>query len=365
MAKKARRGHRWIFPVCLVLYAVLFLFAANEGLQWFWGYMDAYEQTRPHIALNAYKETLTKEYVAAACENLVAQIDHHVQSEESCRQVILDALNEPLTCAKKSRESTEDKYVYAILCGETVVGTMEMERCGAQIQGFIPWVVTKDSFDLSYLITEPVSATVPSTFSVYVNESLLSSDYITQDNIHYSKLEDFYDTYSLPHMVTYQAGPFLGTPTMTLADPSGKEITQADLEDPSCYISNCTDDETAALDTIAGSFIRSYVAFTSRTGGDNYRNYLALKEFMVTDGELSKRMYAALDGLSWISDRGAVLSELDIHHYIHVGEGRYLCDLTYVVDTNNHTGSIQSISSLWVFFVQTENGLRAESMLSY
>ncbi len=365
MAKNPRRKHRWIFPVCLVLYAVLFLFAANKGLEWFWGYIDAYEQTRPHIALNAYKETLTREYVAAACEELVAQIDHRVQSEESCRKVILDALSEPLTCAKKSRESTEDKHIYAILCGKTVVGTMEMERIGDEIQGFVPWVVTEDSFDLSYLITEPVSTTVPSTFSVYVNGNLLSSDYITQDDIHYTKLNGFYDTYSLPHMVTYQAGPFLGDPTMTLVDPSGKEITQTELEDPSRYISNCTGDELAALDSIAGSFIRSYVAFTSRTGGDNYRNYLALKEFMVPDGELSKRMYAALDGLSWISDRGAVLSQLDIHHYIHLGEGRYLCDLTYVVDTNNHTGSIQSTSNLWVFFVQTEKGLRAESMLSY
>jgi hypothetical protein len=137
------------------------------------------------------------------------------------------------------------------------------------------------------------------------------------------------------------------------------------LEDMSQYIDNCSDDEVAALDTIANGFIRSYVAFTSRTGGDNSKNYWDLTKYMVPNGELSKRMHAALDGLYWISDRGAKLTELNIHHYVSVGDGRYLCDLTYIVDTQNYAGSIQTTSNLKVFFVETEQGLRAESMLSY
>ncbi len=365
MAKREKKRRRWIFPLILVLYAGLFLGATAYGLDWFWDYMDAYEQSRPHIALNAYEEKLTAEYVANDCGALVDQIDHHVQSEESCRQVLLDALSGELTCAKKTRESTEDKHVYAVLCDKKAIGTMEMERRGEEIMGFVPWVVTKDSFDLSYLITPPISVTVPDSFSVYVNGNLLSSDYITQDNIHYEQLEEFYDTYSLPHMVTYQAGPFLGPSEMKVTDPASNEVSADALVDLDKYISNCSEEEVSALDTIADAFIRSYVAFTTRAGGDNSKNYRALAEYMVPNGELSKRMYAALDGLYWISDRGATLTELNIHHYVSVGDGRYLCDLTYVVNAKNFAGDVQTSSNLKVFFVETENGLKAESMLSY
>lgn len=365
MAKQEKKKRRWIFPLILVLYAAAFLGATHYGLEWFWDYMDAYEQSRPHIALDAYEEKLNAEYVADACGELIDQIDHHVQSKESCRQVLLDALTGELTCAKKTRESTEDKHIYAILCGKKVVGTMEMERIGEDLMGFTPWVVTKDAFDLSYLITEPVGVTVPSDFHVYVNGNLLTEDYITEDNIHYAQLEEFYGTYSLPHKVTYQAGPFLGPSEMKVTDPAGNEVSAEALEDMSKYISNCSDDEVAALDTIADAFIRRYVAFTTRAGGDNSANYRALIEHLVPNGELSKRMYAALDGLYWISDRGAVLTELSIHHYVSVGDGRYLCDLTYVVNTKTFNGDVQSSSNLKVFFVETENGLKTESMLSY
>lgn len=365
MAKQEKKKRRWIFPLLLLIYAILFLGATKYGLDWFWDYMDAYEKSRPHIALNAYEEKLTAEYVVNASQALINQIDHHVQSEDSCRQVLLEALKDKITCAKKTRESTEDKHIYAVMCGKKAIGTMEMERCGEPVMDFVPWVVTKDSFDLSYLITEPVNVTVPSSFSVYVNGNLLSSNYITEDNIHYEQLEEYYDTYSLPHKVTYQAGPFLGASELKITDADGAEVSMDALQDMSKYISNCTGDEVAALDTIAGGFIRSYVAFTSRTGGDNGKNYRDLTNYMVPNGELSKRMYAALDGLYWISDRGAKLAELTIHHYVSVGQGRYLCDLTYVVDTQNFTGNIQTSSNLKVFFVETEQGLRAESMLSY
>ena len=365
MAKREKKRFRWIFPLFLVLYAAAFLWVTKNGLEWFWEYIDAYEQSRPYIALNAYEEDLTSEYIVGKCGALVDQIDHHVQSEESCRQVLLNELNGKLTCAKKSRESTEVKHVYAILCDKKVVGTMEMEQIGEPIMGFIPWVITKDSFDLSYLITEPVGITVPSDFPVYVNGNLLDSTYITVDNIQHPELEEFYETYPLPYMVTYQAGPFLGPSELTVTDPAGNPITEEDLVDMSVYIDNCTEAEIEAINTIANSFVNRYVAFTSRAGGDNAKNYYALAECMVPNGDLSKRMYAALDGLYWIADRGAVITDFDIHHYVNVGDGRYLCDLTYVVSMNTFSGLMETVNNIKIFFVETDKGLRAESMLSY
>ena len=79
MAKTVKK-RRWIFPVALVLYAIVFLGAAAFGLRWFWDYIDAYEQSRPHIALDAYMEELTAEYVADRCGDLIFDPLFHIHN---------------------------------------------------------------------------------------------------------------------------------------------------------------------------------------------------------------------------------------------------------------------------------------------
>ena len=163
MNKKTRK---WIFPLSLLAYALVFLCATAIGLSWFWEFIDAYEMSRPKNTLDAYMQTLTAEYVADRCDDLIATIDHNVQSEEECREVILNSLNGKFSCAKKNKESTEDHYVYALRCGAKVIGTVEMEARGEEVHGFTPWTITAESFDLSYLLTQGTSITVPKEFPV-------------------------------------------------------------------------------------------------------------------------------------------------------------------------------------------------------
>lgn len=365
MAKIEKKKRHWIFPIALLIYAVLFLGATAYGLDQLWNYMDAYEQSRPHIALDAYMEKLSPDYVCDASSDLIAQIDHHIQSKENCRQIIREALSGGFTYAKKTGECTENRQVYVLRSGDQVIGTMEMERSGDTVHGFTAWVVTRDSFDLSFLLTEPITVTVPSDYPVYINGSLLGQEYITEHNIQYAELAEFYKDYSLPYMVAYEAGPFLGEPQLTVTDPETNEVTLNEPAGPSAFLNNCTENETTRLDTIVDAYIRSYVDFTSCTGNDSKANYHQLAQYMVPNGDLSKRMYAALDGLYWVSDRGAVLSAIDIHHYINIGGGRYMCDVTYVVDTRDYSGAVQTTSNVKIIFLETENGLKAETMTSY
>lgn len=359
-----KKKHRWIFPVALLAYALVFLVALVFGLSWFWDYMDAYEQSRPHIALNAYMEQLTAEYVADASGALIGKIDHNVQTEEECRQVILAALSGNFTCAKKSRESDEDRHVYAIRCGTKVIGTMEMERCGQQMQGFTAWEVTGDSFDLSYLMTEPVSVSVPENYPVYSLGKRLGSGYITEEKIPYTLLTDLYEDYTLPYMVTYTAGPFLGEVALTVTDPAGNPVTVDDNTDPTVFLNNCTTEEIAALDTAVAGYIQSYVDFMSRTGGDTYANYTKLKQHILPGGTLDKRMQQAMEGLKWVTDRGAQVSSITTHNYVNMGDGRYLCDVTYAVDTRDYGGSLQTTASVKLILLKTADGLRTEAMKS-
>ena len=355
---------RWRFPLAMALYAIVVLVAINCGLRWFWNYMDAYEQSRPHIPLDAYMEELTADYVADRCDDLIAAVDHKVQTEEQCRQVILNALQDKFTCAKKTSESGENHHVYVIRCGAKVIGTMEMERRGESTEGFIPWQITKDSFDLSYLLTPALSVTVPEEFTVSALGNPLDSGYITQKDIRYPLVEEFYDKHTLPCMVTYTAGPFLGEGALTVTDPSGNPVSITENTDMNAFLNNCTVEEISALDTIIGNYIQCYMDFTSCTGDDTYGNYNRLAKHMVPGGELAKRMRNAIDGLYWVSDRGAKLASITTGHYINIGEGRYLCDVTYVVDTKTFNGDVQTTASVKLIFLQTENGLKAETMLS-
>lgn len=355
---------RWVFPMALILYAVIFLTGAFFGLRYFWDFIDAYEQSRPHIAVNAYTQQLDADFICDHAGSLIEQIDHDIQSEDDCRQAIINAIGTEFSLAKKSKECTESKLVYAVMAGKKAVGTVEFTRTGETVHGFTNWEFANDQFDLSYLLTDGPAVTVPYGFTVRVNGTALDDTYITGDPIHYPLFEEFYGDYALPYRVTYQTGKFIGEVEMTVEDFYGNAVTQEQLDDPDPYISNCTQEQIDSLNATTQNFIDHYVAFTTVAGSDTPGNYQRLLKDLVPGGELAKRMYAALDGLGWVTDRKATVDSLEIHHYIDLGGGRYLCDLTYVVTTRYWSGNNQTSTHVKMIFLQTEDGLKAESMLN-
>ena len=72
-----------------------------------------------------------------------------------------------------------------------------------------------------------------------------------------------------------------------------------------------------------------------------------------------------MKGLMWVTDRNASVESMDVNHYVDLGGGRYLCDITYTVNTRDISGSIQAVSGLKIIFLETDSGLKAESMLTY
>ena len=84
------------------IYAIVFLAAAALGLRVFWDFIGAYEASRPENTIDAYVSRLEGEEIAEGCAELVAMVDHDLQTEEECRQVILEAVSDGVTYAKKS-----------------------------------------------------------------------------------------------------------------------------------------------------------------------------------------------------------------------------------------------------------------------
>lgn len=353
------------FTCGMLIYAAIMLALVIYGLNFLWGYMAAYEASRPYIAVDAYMELVTDEYICDRSEELIGQIDHNIQSEEACRQVIKAAVSEGITCAKKTSECTEDQLVYVLRSGKQVIGRFVMEPRGETAHGFTPWAVVEDSFDLSYLITDTVSITAPSHYPVYVNGNLLTEEYVTESGIEFAELEEFYGDYELPTMSTYVAGPCLGVINLTVTDPDGNEVVIDEGTDMNIFINNCTDQEVKALDAFAEAYIHRYVTFTSSVNDSRYENYADLAAYMIPDGKLAARMFDAIEGLYYAQSYADNIVSITINHRVNIGDGRYMCDVTYLVDTTGKAGVVQTTNNVKIIVVETSDGLKAEAMTSY
>ena len=363
---KKKRIHFGIkLMIAMTVYALIFVFVAWQGFNWFWDFIDAYEKSRPQTTIDAYMETLDVSRVQDHCSELIAGIDHNIQSEDACLEKIADALKGGISFAKKLNECNDTTTVYMLLSGGKTIGKVTMTAQPADKFGFTPWVVTGESFDLSFLVGKGDSITVPHDYAVYANGTLLGSDYITETDIQYALLKDFYDSYPLPHMVTYQVDAILGDLTLTVSNPAGETVTAEAWADEAVLLNSCTPEQIGEIDGFIDEFLTKYVEYTSNKNKARYDNYQKLSQYLLEGSSLQERMQNALDGLKWVPDRKAHVYSVEIHQRIPFLDGRILCDLTYIVDSyTNNNQPVREELTIQLILSPTENGLKAETMFS-
>ena len=354
------------FWLGLAIFAEIFLIATVFGLVEVWKFIEAYEASRPKNAIEAYMEEATADYLATLDPATVAQADHNLQSEEACLEVIRDSIG-TVSYAKNMKLTTETEMVYMILSSGKNIGKVTMTVVDTDIYGFTYWDVTREEYDFSDLVGGTVSVTVPEEFKVYADGVLLDDGYVTQRDIPYESAKEYYKDYDLPTKTTYTAGPILGTPVLTVTDAEGNPVTIDETTDLEKYLQNCSQEELDAVKTFTKNYVKAYMNFTSVTGGQGsmQRNLSKLKGYMVSGSKLAQRMEEAVVGLLWVTDRNAALNRVDIHRTLRLEEGRYVCDLTYVVDTRDFSGKVQSSTTITLVLVETDDGLKAESMTTH
>lgn len=353
------------FVIGMVIYAVVFLAIAGAGLTIFWNFIEAYEQSRPMNAVKAYVASVTEQDFCDGSEELLNQLDKHVQNKDEACKVICDSVTEPLTYAKKSGESTEDRQVYVLRSGRQVIGQFAIEAGEADKFGFRKWSVTETSFDFSHLLGESVSITVPEEYRVRINGAVLDENYITASGIEYTALEEFYDDYDLPEMVTYTASGFLGNMEMETLDPEGNLVTITEDMDMNSLLPVCDQTIGDQIDSLTRNFLYHYVVFTSGVSGSVSYNYVQVIKYLVPNGDLAKRLATAIDGLQYAQSWGDTLKDITINRMLDIGENRYMCDVTYNVETYAKVGLINTENKLKLIFTETEYGLRIEAMTRY
>lgn len=368
MAKYLKKKEKRVkHPLILgmTIYAVIFLCVATVGLYIFWDYIEAYEASRPQNAIEAYAQQLTPEHISDLSSDVIAQIDQNLQSEEACRQVIRKAAEGSITYAKKTSASTDTKTVYVLRSGSTVIGSVTMTAASVDKYGFSYWEVSEETFDFSHLIGQVETITVDSTCQVSYNGVVLDESYVIADNIPYSAVEAFYDNYALPTQLTYQAGPVLSDGEFTVTDGDGNAIDLSDEAAMETLLDNCSADERTELDSFVQTFIKAYVKFTGSANKSATSNYHDLMKHVVKGSDLQNRMYMALDGLHWAQSKGDTLVECTLNRCTKTEEGAYICDVTYLVDTSGREGVVRTTNNVQFAVVRTDDGLKAELLVSY
>lgn len=363
MAKKKKSKKRSFFGWGMLIYAVVFLGLSAFGLKELWSFMEAYEASRPMNVLNAYMDSVTADYVCDQSQALIDQVDHNIQTEQQCRDYIKQSLSGGFSYARKSKECTDTRQVYVLRSGGKVVGQFAMEVKSEDSYGFNMWELTEQSYDLSYLLGSKISVSAPDNCSVSVNGVVLDESYRTGDVIEYDALEDFYEDYTLPAIVTYEAGPFLGDFEMVVTDSQGQTVTEE--PDPAVIDDNCSEAEIEALKEYIAEFLKVYVDYMGSSNDQADFNYSVLIKYIVEDSEFAERMYGALYGQRATQSRGDTITEITNNFYFRIEEGYYLCDVTYLVDTIGKQGSVITTNNVRILIVADGDDFLVQSVRNY
>lgn len=362
---KEKKRRFWPFALFMLIYATVVLTAIELGLGMFHSYIAAYEDSRPKHILNGYMDSLTAEHVAELSQDVIDQVDHNIQSEEQCREYIMQSLARGFSYAKKSSESTETKQVYVIRSGLQVIGQFTMEVTHEDEYGFTYWEVTQESFDMSHLIGSTVSTVAPDSYNVTVNGKVLDSSYIVGDPMKYDALKPFYGDYELPMLVTYQAGPFLGDFDIITTDAEGKVLFLEEVEDVSTLAQNCTVEEIEELDEFVDVFLDKYVTYMSGANKSAEANLHRLLKLVVENSDFADRMVGALTGQKVTQSKGDKITEITNNYFFKLEDGRYACDVTYVVDTTGKQGVVTTTNNVRIIVDETKDGLRVFTVYNY
>lgn len=362
---KAKQRRFWPFLLAMAIYAIIALVAIFMGLDWFYGFIDAYEQSRPKHVLNDYMNNLTQERVCDASADVIGQIDHHIQSEQECRDYITKSLEKGFNYAKKSSVSTDTKQVYVVRTGTQVIGEFVMEVTHEDDYGFTYWEVTDESFDMSYLIGKKVSVVAPDHYTVTVNGAKLDDSYIVGEPVKYEALKQFYDEYDLPAIVTYEAGPFLGSFEMEVTDPEGELFDLEKVDDRNKLAENCDPEIVEELDDFVDLFVNRYVAYAGGSNKHTDSNLASLLKIIVPGSEYAERMNGAWYGQLYTQSYGDKIVEINNNYFFQLEEGKYVCDVTYLVDTTGKQGVVRTTNNVRIVVVETNVGLRVLTVYSY
>ena len=345
MAKRRKNSSRR-FVLGMLVYALTFVVFLAIGLRIFWGYIDSFEKSQPTHAIDSYIESFDSEHIRSLSSGFVAGLDHRLQSEEQAYAIIEDLFSGRLRYSKNSVESTDDHLVFAILSENRMLGTMALDRSGEGADTV--WKVSNEQFDFSDLISgEEILA--PEEWQITCNGMPLGEEFVVETNIRYPSMEEAYEYgFSLPMLVRYEIGNYIGEAAIGATDADGAEAQLQD--DPAAYTlsDRCSADVRARMEDFTRRFLPLYIDFMSNTNHNAYDNYARVHPYLLPGSDLESRFYNAIGGQVYSHSKGDYLHDVVVHGVFEIGTDRYLIDVDYKVDTTGNAGTVANDAGMLI-----------------
>ena len=357
-----KKNKKTSFLKVLLAYAIFFLSIAVIGLIILFRFLDEYEKTRPERALEQYMESFDTEHVIDTQKDFLLSLDTNIQPMDISSAIILDYMTPGVKEIKDPARSTDEKISYVLKCGDSVIGSFELLQDEETAFGLRPWYASNEKFDFSFLMEEgPDPITVPTNYKVYCNGYLLDESYLIEDNIKFDYVRDYYDMgYTLPYLCTYQIGEYLKEIDIEVRDETGTVTATYNENVQEEYLQRCCDEtKKAEISVFINDFIDKYVAFTGSSKWNYMTNYQALENYMVKGSDLQMRTYNTIDSLIFGTYRNNKITNIDIRKIIDLGNGQYMCDLTYFVDCWGTMGFVNTENIIRLIVQDTESGIKA------
>lgn len=374
--KKSRWLGFWIFVLVLALvFLAATVFLMNQ-LSDYLERMDAKnvarENARAELAVEAYMARLDGDYVADRLSGLYTQADTTVQSEAEFRALVKGELSDGIGC--KMTFTSADKRTYALYSKRAEeegkyrqIGEFSIAPNGEPQYGYAPWGIVEESFNMDYLLTQGITVTVPSDYTVWVGGVRLSEDYLVETGIDYpalNPLKSLTPALPLPTKVTYRTNTSLGEVSVEIRDTQGNPVTIDENTDYNQFLHNCTAQQEEEIQALMNEFMGHYIRFSS-TSVNCRENYKKVITYMVPDSPLTDRMFKMQDGLQWTDPYEDKILSLTYNHIIALSDGRYVCDLTYVVNVIGDWDSLEETTHSQIVLVPVNGQLKVESIVNY
>ena len=375
--QKRRRGRR-IYGLALYIWGLLLAAGAIFALTKVWEYAEEFERSRPAATMDAYVANLSQELWDEGIAETIAAMPHEVQSDEevaACVRELLGSGN--ISYVRKG--GSQDRVNYSLRCKGSEFGTVtlvpdESAEVSVDTDAFPwrllpwslqPWKIESESFDFTGLYSS-VEVEVPYDYSVWLNGVKLGPEYITEENIFYDVLEDYYGYYEeMPTKVRYRFDNVIGSVNPIIRDAEGEIFIIDPNLDDSQFIQPCTEEELSRLAEFSAGFSVNYLKYISGVIDPTY-GYQKLSAYLMPGADLDNRMKDAMDGLSWAHTTSITVDSSRLNGALALGEGFYLCDITATATTfaMGH-GEVETENNMRVIVLERNGDVRAIHLKLY
>lgn len=337
--KKKRLDLYW--PL-LIIFILVLTAVAVYGLSLVWDYAEAYELAQPEKALDPYIESLTKDRWREIAAPTLAMVRSDIQTEDECFDFIYGLIGEEYSYTRKSANNAEGTVTYTVsnpsreLGTVTIKKTPDPEYSSFEKFSFLNlenYSVVSENYDFSFIFGEN-KITVPTEYSVWLGDSLVSEDYIIERDIQYPYLSKFYDQVGgVPTLVSYRVDNIFGSSAFTVKDESGQVFDYDESQGPDQFIKDSDENTKNGFNEFVTQFASDYATFTSNFNQSPMNNYAWVERHLVKGTDLQKKLEKARDNMiedaSFFNNYSCKVDFVTLNKAVKITDNYYILDVSY------------------------------------